>query len=65
MRFFLQDLPHRRRVFAQGKSFFLISVLVLALGIGGVTTMFSVINSALIRGLPFPTSDRLMLVHNA
>ena len=57
---FFQDLRIGCRVLLKEKSFFLISVAVLALGIGGVTTQFSVINSALIRGLPFPEPDRLV-----
>ncbi len=60
MNAFLQDLRIGARVLLKEKSFFVISVLVLALGIGGVTTQFSVINSALIRGLPFPEPDRLV-----
>jgi putative ABC transport system permease protein len=59
---FLHDLRIGLRVLLKEKSFFTISVLVLALGICGVTTQFSVINSALIRGLPFPEPSRLVRV---
>src|SRR5688572_5053915 len=59
---FLNDLRIGLRVLLKEKAFFAISVLVLALGICGVTAQFSVINSALIRGLPFPESDRLVRV---
>jgi putative ABC transport system permease protein len=59
---FLHDLRIGTRILLKERSFFLISVVVLALGICGVTTQFSVINSALIRGLPFPAPDRLVRV---
>jgi predicted permease len=62
MHAFLHDLRIGCRVLLKEKSFFVISVFILALGIGGVTTQFSVINSALIRGLPFPEPDRLARV---
>ncbi|MGC4073620.1 MAG: ABC transporter permease [Nibricoccus sp.] len=48
------------RMLMKEKSFFFISVAVLALGICGVTTQFSFINSALIRGLPFPEPEQLV-----
>ncbi|HXW06403.1 MAG TPA: ABC transporter permease, partial [Vicinamibacterales bacterium] len=35
-------------------------VLVLALGIAGVTTMFSVVNGVMLRGFSFPTAGRLI-----
>ena len=62
MHSFLQDFRIGLRVLLKEKSFFAISVTVLALGICGVTTQFSVIDSALIRGLPFSDADRLVQV---
>jgi len=41
--------------------FTLVAVLTLALGIGATTAMFSVLDSVLIRPLPFPDADRLIL----
>jgi putative ABC transport system permease protein len=37
-----------------------LAVVALALGIGLTTTMFSIVNGAILRGLPFADSDRLL-----
>ena len=39
-----------------------IVVVVLALGIGANTAIFSVIDAVLLRALPFPQSERMMMV---
>lgn len=41
------------------------SVFILALAIGGNTAIFTVINSVLLKALPFPGSDRLMVLAGA
>ena len=48
------------RVLLKEKSFCALAVIVLALGIAGVTTMFSVVNGVMLRGFSFPTADRLV-----
>jgi predicted permease len=55
----LQDLRIGFRVLLKEKSFCLLAVFVLALGIGGVTTMFSVINGTMLRGFSYPNADRM------
>lgn len=40
----------------------MLAVVALALGIGLTTTMFSIVNGAILRGLPFPESDRVVHV---
>ncbi len=62
MAILLQDLRYGGRQLARNWGFTLIAVLALALGIGGTTAIFSVINAVLIRPLAFPESDRLTMV---
>ena len=56
---FGQDIRIGLRVLLKEKSFCLLAVIVLALGIGGVTTMFSVVNGTMLRGFSFPNAARL------
>ncbi|MBI5689970.1 MAG: ABC transporter permease [Verrucomicrobia bacterium] len=59
---FLQDLRIGLRVLIKEKSFSTLAILVLGLGICGVTTMFSVVNGVMLRGFSFPHADRLTSV---
>ena len=45
-----RDLRIGLRVLSKEKSFCALAVIVLALGIAGVTTMFSVVNGVMLRG---------------
>lgn len=56
---FSQDLRIGLRVLVKDKSFCALAVFVLALGICAVTTMFAVVNAAMIRGFSFPNADRM------
>src|SRR3954452_24894659 len=56
---FLQDLRIGLRVLIKEQAFCALAVTVLALGICGVTTMFSVVNGVMLRGFSFPTAERL------
>src|SRR5215475_12976666 len=56
---FLRDLRIGLRVLVKERSFCALAVFVIALGICGVTTMFSVVNGVMLRGFSFPTADRL------
>ena len=58
----VQDLRIGTRVLLREKGFCLLAVTVLALGICGVTTMFSVVNGVMLRGFSFPNADRLVSV---
>ena len=55
----LRDIRIGLRVLIKEKGFCALAVVVLALGIAGVTTMFSVVNGVMLRGFSFPNSARL------
>jgi len=59
----LGDLRIGLRVLVKEKSFCALAVVVLALGIGAVTAMFSVVNGVMLRGFSFPNADRLMSIN--
>lgn len=61
----LRDLRHALRALARSPFFTLGVVLVLGLGIGGTTAMFTVIHGVVLRPLPFPEADRLMSIGGA
>lgn len=59
---FLQDLRFALRVYAKNRSFTIIAVLALAIGIGSNIAVFTVVNAMLFRALPYPDGDRLVQV---
>jgi len=58
---FLQDLRYGARLLVRSPGMSVVAVLTLALGIGATTSLFSVVNAALLRALPYPGADRLMI----
>src|SRR3954454_17044255 len=59
----LRDVRVGLRVLIKEKGFCALAVVVLALGICGVTTMFSVVNGVMLRGFSFPNGSRLTSVN--
>src|SRR5678815_1963835 len=58
----VQDLRYTLRTLRRAPAFALIAVLVLAIGIGATTAMFSLVDTMLLRGLPYPQADRLVVL---
>jgi predicted permease len=58
------DITYAIRGLRRARSFTAVAVLTLALGIGANTAIFSVINTALLRPLPYADGNRLVFVWN-
>lgn len=56
----MSDLRLAFRAIVRQPGMSALAIVALALGIGLTTTMFSIVNGAVIRGLPFPESDRIL-----
>jgi putative ABC transport system permease protein len=58
----LRDLRFALRGLVRAPGFTLVAIVTLALGIGANTAIFSVVDSVLLRPLPYPRAERLMSV---
>src|SRR5688500_8072003 len=58
----ITDLRHAWRALLRTPGFLITSVGTLALAIGAVAGMFSVVNTVLLKPLPFPAADRLVVI---
>ena len=58
----VRDLRYTFRTLSRDSGFALIAVLILALGIGANIAVFSVVNTILLRPLPFPDAQRLVRI---
>jgi putative ABC transport system permease protein len=57
------DLRFAIRMLLHSRGFTVTALVVLTLGIGATTTMFSATNSVLLRPLPYPDAGRMVAVH--
>src|SRR6267143_279048 len=57
-----QDIRFGVRMLANKPAFTVIAVIALALGIGASTAIFSVVNTVLLRALPYPNGNRLVMI---
>jgi putative ABC transport system permease protein len=57
-----QDLTYAARMLRRTPGFTALTVLILTLGIGSVTTMFGVVDAALFKPLPYASPDQLVSV---
>jgi predicted permease len=62
MRDLFQDVQYALRIFARNPTFTLVALLALALGIGVTAVIFSVVDTVLLKPLPYPQPDRIVSI---
>src|ERR1035438_9129172 len=62
MHFFWQDLRYGARRLAKAPSFTTVALLALGLGMGSTATIFSVVDTVLLKPLPFRDAQRLLVI---
>ncbi|HVT91461.1 MAG TPA: ABC transporter permease [Bryobacteraceae bacterium] len=60
----LRDLSFALRQFRKSPGFTFVAVLIVAIGIGSATAMFSVVNALVLRPFPLPEADRLAVIYD-
>jgi putative ABC transport system permease protein len=62
MQLFWQDLRYGLRTLRRNRGFCAVAILALALGIGPNTAIFTMVNAVLLRSLPIPEPDRVVMI---
>ena len=65
MQALLRDVRYAWRSLLRSPGLTIVATLALTLGIGLTTTMFSIVYGALMKGLPYPDGDRIMIIGRA
>lgn len=60
-----QDVRVASRGFARRPGFTIVALLTLALGIGGTTAIFSLVDATLLDPLPYPEEERVVVLYNS
>ena len=61
---FVRDLGYAGRMFRRERGFTVVALLIIAVGVGLNTTVFSLVNTVLLRPIPFAYGDRLIWIYN-
>src|SRR5437773_3842377 len=61
----LDDLCYAFRQLIRNPAFSAVAILTLALGIGANTAIFSIVDAVLLRPLPYPDADRIMVLNES
>jgi putative ABC transport system permease protein len=59
-----RDVRYGRRALAGSPRFTVVALLTIVLMVGGITTIFSLVHAVLLRPLPYPNANRLVIVES-